>query len=135
MNQSDRTSAPPPAEPSKRAPRLLFRVGWWVLLVLTTLLVVNHAVGLAAFATSDDERALFLIFLAFGLLSLVVLLIPYRRLERWSWWATWIPVGATASPFVLFPFDEVVALYVGVAVAMAAAQFLTLRAFDSRQSA
>ena len=134
MNQSDRMQASPHAEASRRAPGVLFRVGWWVLVVLTALLVANHALGLAMFATSDDERALFLIFLAFGVLSLVVLLIPYRRLERWSWWATWIPVGATASPLVIFPFDEVVALYLGFAVVMAAAQFMTLRAFDSRQS-
>ena len=40
-----------------------------------------------------------------------------------------------ASPFVLFSFDEVVAFYVGVAVVMAAAQLMTLRAFDLRQSA
>ena len=135
MDQSDTTLAAPHAQPSRRAPGVLFRVGWWVLVVLTALLVANHALGLATFATSDDERALFLIFLAFGVLSLVVLLIPYRRRERWSWWATWIPVGANASPFVLFPFDEVVAFYVGVAVVMAAAQLMTLRAFDLRQSA
>ncbi len=135
MNQSDTTQSAPYAEPSRRSPGILFRVGWWVLVVLTALLVANHALGLATFATSDDERALFLIFLAFGVLSLVVLLIPYRRLERWSWWATWIPVGASLSPFVIFPFDEVVAFYVGVAVVMVAAQLMTLRAFDLRQTA
>ena len=111
------------------------RVGLWVLVVLTALLVANHALGLLTFATSDDERALFVIFLAFGMLSLVVLLIPYRRLERWSWWATWIPVVAIALPLLIFPFDVVVAFYAGVAAVMAAAQLMTLPAFGHRQSA
>lgn len=135
MTQSEATVPTPSAEETRRAPGILFRVGWWVLIVLTALLVVNHALGLTTYATSDDERALFLIFLAFGVLSLVVLLIPYRRIEHWSWWATWIPVLAIASPLVLFPFDEVVALYAALAVLMAAAQFITLRAFGPRQSA
>ena len=129
MTQSDPAVAAPGGEAARSTPRILFRVGWWVLVVLTALLVANHALGMLAYATSDDERALFLVFLAFGLLSLVVLLIPYRRLERWSWWAMWIPVAAIASPLALFPFDVVVAFYAGVAVVMAAAQFTTLRVF------
>jgi hypothetical protein len=135
MTQSDATVWAPDTEGSRRAPGILFRVGWWVLVGLTALLVANHALGLLTFATSDEERALFLIFLAFGVLSLVVLLIPYRRLERWSWWATWIPVVAIASPLVLFPFDEIVMFYAGFAVVMAAAQLATLRAVGLRRSA
>jgi hypothetical protein len=110
-------------------PGLPFRVGWWLLVVLTALLLANHAVGSLAFANSEDERALFLIFLALGVLSLVVLLIPYRRRERWSWWAIWIPVVANVLPLVVFGLGSVGGLYAGVAVAMAAGQLLTLRAF------
>ena len=73
------------------------------------------------------------IFLAFGVLSLVVLLIPYLRQERWSWWATWIPVAANALPLVLFPFDEIVAFYAAIAVVMAVAQLMTLRTFGPRK--
>ena len=119
----------PDVQGRKGPPKILARVGWWVLVVLTALLVANHTLGLLTFATSDDERALFAIFLAFGVLSLVVLLIPYRRQERWSWWATWIPVAANALPLVLFPFDEIVAFYAGIAVVMAVAQLMTLRTF------
>ena len=72
----------PDVQGRKGPPKILARVGWWVLVVLTALLVANHTLGLLTFATSDDERALFAIFLAFGVLSLVVLLIPYRRQER-----------------------------------------------------
>ena len=114
--------------------KIVSRVGLWVLVGLTALLAANHALGLVTFATSDDERALFVVFLAFGVLSLVVLLIPYRRLERWSWWAMWIPVVAIALPLLIFPFDVVVAFYAGVAAVMAAAQLMTLRAFGHRQA-
>ena len=130
MTQSDATVATPDALASRRAPTILFRVGWWVLVVLTAVLVANHALGVLAYATSDDERALFAIFLAFNVLTLVVLLIPYRRRERWSWWATWIPVATNALPLVLFSIDEVVVFYAAGAAVMAAAQLTTLPAFD-----
>ena len=135
MTQSDATVAAFGAAESRGTPRTGFRVGWWVLVILTALLIVNHALGLLAFATSDDERALFLVFLAFGLLSLVVLTIPYRRRERWSWWATWIPVVANALPLVVFGLDEVSAFYAGIAVVTAAAQLAALGAFAPRASA
>ena len=134
MTQSDATTEARVARASRPAPRFLFRTGWWVLVVLTALLVANHAFGVLMYATSDDERALFVIFLAFNVLSLVVLLIPYRRRELWAWWATWIPVVTNALPLVLFSVDEVVVFYAGVAMVMAAAQLTTLRAFDPRQT-
>ena len=135
MTQSDATVATPHARTSRRTPTTVFRVGWWVLVVLTAVLAANHALGGSTYATSDDERALFVVFLAFNALSLVVLLIPYRRRERWSWWATWIPVLTNALPLVLYPIDKVVAFYAGVAVLMAAAQLTTLPAFDRRHTA
>lgn len=115
--------------PSRRSPRISYSVGWWILVLLTSLLAVNHAIGALTFATSDDERALFVIFLAFEVFTLVVLTVPYRRRDRWSWWAMWIPVAATALPLVLFASGGVGTLYAGLAGVMAAAQILTLRAF------
>ena len=135
MSKPDTTVAAAEAAQFRRTPDRFFRVGWWVLIVLTALLVANHALGLLTFATSDDERGLFLIFLAFGLLSLVVLAIPYRRREGWAWWATWIPIVANALPLVIFGFDVVGAFYGGIAVVMAAAQIATRQAFGRRSSA
>ena len=57
---------------------MLFRIGWWVLVVSTGLFALNHVAGTAAFATSDDERMMFLVFAALQLLALIVLLVPYR---------------------------------------------------------
>jgi hypothetical protein len=63
-----------------------FRVGWWVLLVLTFLFILNHLAGTVAFANNDDERLMFVGFAALGIVSLAVLLIPYRARESWAWW-------------------------------------------------
>ncbi len=79
-----------------RATRVMFGIGWWVLVVLVALFAVNHILGIWLFASSPDEPQMFELFGALNLLSLAVLLVPYRRLERWAWWAMWIgiiPVG------------------------------------------
>ncbi len=112
------------AQPTGRG--TLFRVGWWALVVLTALFALNHLVGMAAFATSDDERLMFLAFAALQALSLIVLLLPYRRGEFWAWWSMWIPILAMAAPLLVFPFDALAATYGAVAGAMALAQFATL---------
>ena len=124
-----RSTVTAPDAGASSPPSRLFRAGWWVLVVITGLLALNHALGTFIFATSDDERAMFVIFLALNLLSLVVLVIPYRRRERWSWWATWIPVVTNAIPLLVFSFDAIAVFYASLAVLMAAGQFTTLRAF------
>ena len=35
--------------------------------------------------------------LTFGLLFVVLVLIPFRRGEMWAWWAGWIPLMATPA--------------------------------------
>jgi hypothetical protein len=35
--------------------------------------------------------------LVFGLLFLVILVIPFRRRARWSWWTCWIPMLANIT--------------------------------------
>lgn len=111
-----------------RGTRILFRVGWWAIVVLTGLFTLNHLVGAVAFASSDDERMMFLVFAGMQALSLVVLFVPYRRAEWWAWWATWIPVGAMVATFIVFP-RALGALYGSVGGAMALAQFATLPRF------
>lgn len=95
-------------------------------MVLTALFALNHLVGMAAFATSDDERLMFLAFAALQALALIVLVLPYRSGEFWAWWAMWIPIVAMAAPLLVFPFDALSATYGAVAGAMALAQFATL---------
>jgi hypothetical protein len=129
MRRIDHPATADGEAPSRVSPGVAYRAGWWVLAVLTSLLMANHLLGFAVYARSDDEQTLFAIYAALGALSLVVLFIPYRRLERWSWWATWIPVVVTALLIVMFPFDVVTAFYAGVSAVMAVGRFLTFRAF------
>ncbi len=118
-----------PGESSTRAPGrgVLFGVGWWALVVLTALFALNHIAGVWAFASSDDERMMFLVFAALQLLALAVLLVPYRRLEVWAWWAMWIPILAMAATYPVF-LSTLGIVYLAVAAAMALAQFATLPA-------
>lgn len=114
---------------SARGRSILFRIGWWVLVVLTALFTANHLVGFVAYAVVDDEQMMFLAFAGLQLLSLLVLFIPYRQRERWAWWAMWILIVVMAAPVLIFP-STLGAFYVGTAAVMALAQFATLRGFS-----
>lgn len=111
---------------------VMFRIGWWVLVVVTALFAVNHTFGAATFARSDDERVMFLIFAALNLLTLVVLIVPYRARERWAWWAVWIPIAVMFIGPVVFGFDLITMIYVIGGVVMVAAHLLTLRQMEGR---
>lgn len=121
------------APPSSRATRVAFGIGWWVLVVFFALFAVNHILGIWLIASSPDEPQMFELFGALNLLSLVVLLIPYRRLERWAWWAVWIgivPVGLVLA----FGGPGLVGLiYIAAAVVLALAQIATLPRFRHRE--
>jgi hypothetical protein len=73
------------------------RIGSSILLVAAGLMTLNDVVLLLAL----DEPVLFLGFAAFNLHAVVIIAIPFRRRERWAWYATWmLPIGlaAPASP-------------------------------------
>ena len=103
-----------------RDSRLLFLSSWVILLVLTVLLTLGSlgslgtalfgsqdsltaGVGLEAIKTLGGEEAadafrgrrVTASTWAFGcgVLAVIVVLIPYRRGERWSWWALLVAVG------------------------------------------
>jgi len=101
-----------------------YQIGWWILVVLSVISVMGHA-GLA-FAL-PDEAVLFIAWTVFPLYALFVLLIPYRRAEKWAWNVTWFMI----LPFALvFLFDaDIGPGYLTVAVLMALAQFMTRGAF------
>ncbi|HMT87120.1 MAG TPA: hypothetical protein PKE40_12265 [Arachnia sp.] len=99
-----------------------------MLFVLFALFGVNHVAGIWLIASSTDEAQMFEFFGALNLLSLVVLLIPYRRLDRWAWWAMWIgivPVGLVLA----FGPNTIGVIYGITAGVMAVAQFATLPRF------
>lgn len=102
----------------------MFKIAWWALVVSVALFTLNHTVGAATFAASDEERVMFLIFGALNLLTLAVLLVPYRAREPWAWWAIWIPIAAMfIGPFV-FGFDPIAMVYLVGGVVMTTAHLM-----------
>jgi hypothetical protein len=97
-----------------------FKAGWWILMVLSVLSVVGHAGLLFAL---PDEELLFLGWVVFSLYSVAVLLIPYRRGEKWAWFATWLIVLAFAV-VILFN-SELGGMYLAMAGMMALGQALS----------
>jgi len=100
---------------------VMFRIAWWVLAISTALFALNHLVGAAAFGNSDDERVMFLIFAGLNLLTLVVLLVPYRAREQWAWWALWIPIAVMFIGPLVFGLDPIATIYLVGGAVMAAA--------------
>ena len=57
--------------------------------------------GSAAYITLL-ERAYAVHELVFGILFLAIVAIPFRRGERWAWWAAWVPMLATITYSLTF---------------------------------
>jgi hypothetical protein len=100
-----------------------FQIGRIILLVAAALMTLNHSVLVFAL----DDPVLFMGYAAFNLYALIVIAIPFRRHEKWAWYATWIlPIGlaipASTDP-KLTPF------YAIVAAACVLGLLLTLRDF------
>jgi hypothetical protein len=107
------------------APTVRFKIGWIALLVVAALTTLGHTVMIFAL----DEPNLFTGFAAFNLYSLAVILIPFRRLERWAWLVTWVlPIGlavpaATDANLTIY--------YFGIAAVCVLGLLLTMRDFFS----
>ncbi|MET0886973.1 MAG: hypothetical protein ABWX92_11040 [Mycetocola sp.] len=67
---------------------------------------------------------MFLIFAALNLLTLVVLLMPYRAREQWAWWAVWIPISAMFVGPLVFGLGPIAVIYVIGGVVMAVAHLV-----------
>ena len=99
-----------------------FKTGRIILLVAAALMTLNH-VGLMFVL---DNPVLFMGYAAFNLYALLVIAIPFRRCEKWAWYATWIlPIGLAlpATDPKLAPF------YCAVAAACVLGLLLTMRDF------
>jgi hypothetical protein len=108
------------------------RVSWALLTTVTTLGTLNGLYLLLVpvgdqtelagrtwerFAAQDPEVAsiyamdlavLGIIWAAFGLLGSIVSVVPYRRGDRWAWYALWlVPItyGAAATRFLIDRYD------------------------------
>lgn len=101
-----------------------FRIGWGLLLFVAASNVLGH-IGLAIFESGPDT--VFVAWATFNLLALVILTIPYRRGERWAWYA----ISVTAVPFALVIFSnrEIGPIYLVEAAIIIVGQLLTYGAF------
>ncbi len=112
---------------SATTPTTLFKVGWITLLVLSVIFIVWHIA-----LTFMDNDPLLIAWVAFPLYAAVILLIPFRRGEKWAWYASWILALGFAS--VIFFQTSFGVYYFGVAVVMALVLLLTRPAFFQRAS-
>lgn len=71
--------------------KLLVRIGW-ICLVPVSLAVLVFGVVVAVVPMGEDValyRADGLASTGLGLFGVLIVLVPYRRIERWAWWALW----------------------------------------------
>ena len=106
--------------PAARATRIAF----WLLVALTGVLTVIHAAGIFFIADGDEERLMFTCYTALNVLSLVVLLGPFRGGEPWAWAASWIQVATNASVMPILGQEGPGLQYLGFTVVMAACLLL-----------
>jgi hypothetical protein len=106
------------------APSATFRIAWLTLLGIAALATVSHA---ALSFVMPGEETLFIGWAAFIAYATAVLLFPFRRGERWAWYATWILVLGFAS---LIFFDAAIGVwYLGGAGVLAGCLILTRGVF------
>jgi len=114
------------------------RYGWVILLASAILGIVAAVMTtfppLYVFSSSLYEGvypmmgALGTALVGFNILALVMALVPYRRSERWAWYALWLLPLQWISQFVFLP--EVP--YLVLAVLTAVGLILPYRSFFSR---
>jgi hypothetical protein len=104
-----------------------YKVGWSVLFGLSVLSVLSYIALIFVVPAMVDS---FIAWATFSLYSVMVLLIPYRRAERWAWYITWVlPIPSV----VLSLNDPDAAPYYLTAVGlMAIGQLLTRTAFFTK---
>jgi hypothetical protein len=102
-----------------------FKIGRIILLVAAALMVLNHAVLIFAL----DEPVLFLGYTAFNLYALLVVVIPFRRGEKWAWYTTWLLPLGLAGAAALAGDPNITFFYYGVALACVLGLLLTMRGF------
>ena len=71
-----------------------FKIGWIILVAFNALMLLMHFVLIFFLG----EPVLFIGYTAFNFYALIVLLIPFRRIEKWAWLTTWILPCPSAWP-------------------------------------
>lgn len=104
------------------------KIGWGLLIFVAVSNILGH-IGLAIFESGPDT--VFIAWATFNLLAAIILAIPYRRGERWAWYA----ISVTAVPFalVIFSNPEIGPIYLAEAAVIIVGQVLTYRAFSGKR--
>jgi hypothetical protein len=105
-----------------------FKFSWIALLLSAALMTLMHF----SLIFILDEPVLFTGFTFFNLYALIVILIPFRRGEKWAWTATWLlPIGL-AVPAALDP--DIMIFYFVVAAVCVLGLLLTMQEFFSKSN-
>jgi hypothetical protein len=104
-----------------------FKFGWIALLISATLMTLGHF----SLIFILDEPVLFTGFAVFNLYALIVILIPFRRGEKWAWMTTCLlPIGL-ALPAASDP--DIAIYYFAVAAVCVLGLVLTMQDFFSKK--
>ena len=112
--------------PERRS--LAFKTGWGILLFFTIGNVVGH-IGLSIF--ESQPGTVFVAWAGINLLAAGILLIPYRRRERWAWFLIWALIVPYA--LVILFNQDVGLIYMAEAALMALGQLLTYRTVFAKE--
>ncbi|MBT2547220.1 hypothetical protein [Arthrobacter sp. ISL-65] len=89
-----------------REAKLLVQIGW-ICHAIVSLAILVFGLVLVMVPTGEDPalyRADGLASTGLGLFGALIVLIPYRRMEQWAWWALWFyPVFWAAHLFGNLP--------------------------------
>jgi hypothetical protein len=98
-----------------------FKFGWIILLVLAALMTLGY---FSMIFFSLDELVLFAGLAALSLYGFLVIYIPFRRGEKWAWYATWIlPIvlvllAATVPGFAIYYYPAATVCVLGLLLTM-----------------
>jgi hypothetical protein len=102
----------------------MFKIGLAILLLISVGSVLAHIV-MMLFDPGGD--VVFLAWAAFNFMAATILIYPYRRGEKWAWYAIWGLVVPYA--LIIVYNSEIGPIYLTEAIVLAAAQLLTYRSF------
>ncbi len=106
-------------------PNTRFKIAWIIILAMAALATISYLVMIFV----DTGAGVFIPYTAYNLYGFLVLLIPFRQLQKWAWWSTWIlPASMVLTGFFL---PEFAPYYFGGAAAFAVGLLLTMREFFS----
>ena len=103
------------------------KIGWGILLFVTISNVVGH-IGLLFF---DNLDTIFVAWATMNVLATMILFTPYRRGERWAWYAIWVLIIPFAT--IIFFNAQIGPIYLGEAALLVVGQLLSYRAFSQAE--